>query len=279
MYQVKDFIKWALRHIDPNTIPKSAHLPVSFEECGAEPWHYLFGSTRVQTTKAMLDYYYKNHYCKQMTREKYDSITADWKPTDYATDCQGLCDAYLTYECGEKTDTNADGNYKNWCEDKGSIAIIKRDYVIGEAVFMMNSSTGRMTHIGWVCGFDADGDPLIVEARGIEYGVVVTSFKSRRWTNRGIMSKKFDYTGGKGMRFEVTKPMQRGLMFKKMQDALDEAGYTDADGNRLEVDGIWGNKSQQAFDRLIADYAVKPPEVLDAFDGKNGKYRLVLEYK
>lgn len=86
--------------------------------------------------------------------------------------------------------------------------------------------------------------------------------------------------------FEVTSPMQTGEPYAKMQDALNAAGYSDADGNKLEVDGKWGKRSQQAFDKLIADYAPEvvptpapqPEPVEDVlWEGNHG--RIVLEYK
>lgn len=49
-----------------------------------------------------------------------------------------------------------------------------------------------MTHVGWICGFDSDGTPLVVEARGLRYGVVVTRLDTRPWTHRGIMDKNLN---------------------------------------------------------------------------------------
>lgn len=273
MYNVREFVRWALTHTKD----------------GAEPWQYLFGSVRVQTTQATLDYYYDHHYAKQMTRARYDKITADWDRNGYATDCQGLLDAWLTYEKGDKTDINANMNFDAWCTERGRIDELTRPWVLGEAVFRMNAE-GRMTHVGWVCGVEpVMKEPLIVEARGIAYGVVVTRLSERDFTHRGLMTKKFDYNGGYTPMtiFEVTKPMQTGESYAKMQDALNAAGYRDADGNALEVDGKWGKRSQQAFDAMIADYApdVVPtpapqpePEPIAAWNDVNGR-RIVLEYR
>lgn len=270
MYNVRDFVKWALTHTKD----------------GAEPWQYLFGSVRVQTTQATLDYYYEHHYAKQMTRARYDQLTADWDRNGYATDCQGLLDAWLTYEQDDRTDINADMDYRLWCTERGRIDELTRPWVLGEAVFRMNAE-GRMTHVGWVCGGDSV-EPLIVEARGIAYGVVVTKLSERDFTHRGLMTKKFDYNGGYTPMtiFEVTKPMQTGDDYRAMQVALNAAGYTDADGKPLEEDGKWGKRSQQAFDAMIADYAAdvmptpapQPEPVEDVlWEGDHG--RIVLEYK
>lgn len=277
MYKVADFIKWALTHVNPYTVPHDAALARPWNECGAEPWQYLFGSVRVKTTQATLDRYYDDYYSVNgYTRARFDELTANWDRNGYATDCQGLCDAYLTYECGEKTDINADMDYRLWCTDKGRIEDVNRGWVIGEAVFRANSA-GKMKHIGWVCGMDGS-EPLIVEAKGIAYGVIVTRLYDGKWTHRGLMSKKFDYTEEQEVvKFEVTSPMRIGMEYAKMQDVLNAAGFTDDEGNPLESDGKWGRKSQQAFDKFIAYYARKP-EPLDVLCEGN-KYRLVLEYK
>jgi hypothetical protein len=88
-------------------------------------------------------------------------------------------------------DTNANGNYVNFCTDKGLCSAINRPYVIGEAVF--NGSNTKKTHVGWVCGFMPDSSPLVIEARGLSYGVVITNMATRPWKYRGLMTKRFEY--------------------------------------------------------------------------------------
>lgn len=256
----------------------NVHDFISFAKTVVGLWHYLFGSVRVQTTQDTLDRYYEEHYGPSgMTRARYDALTATWKPTDYATDCQGLLDAWLTYEAGEKTDINADYNYRYWCEEKGRLEDVDRPYCIGEALFMQSKSSDRMTHVGWVCGFGDDGDPLVVEARGIAYGVVITKLSKRPWTHRGLMTKKFSYEEKpmEKIRFERTTPMHKGEPYLKMQQALNAAGYTDADGKKLDEDGKWGKCSQAAFDALIADYSEQVPQLLEfAAEAADGGYML-----
>ena len=254
MTNVLDFIRWALTHVDPDTVPSGAVLANgTATNVGAEPWHYLYGSVRTNTTAARIAERWKNYYSSHgWSREAYDNATAKMQPDDYATDCQGLLDAYLTYVQGEKTDVNADYNYRKWCTGKGKTSEVERPYELGEALFMANSG-GKMKHVGWVCGFDSDGEPLVVEARGLNYGVVVTRLEDRAWTHRGLMTKKFDYKEDKPMaiKFEVIKPMLKGDGVKAMQNALNVNGYTDDNGNKLVEDGKWGSKSQAAFRKLL----------------------------
>ena len=253
MTNILDFIRWALTHVDPNTVPSGAVLAKgTAANIGTEPWHYLYGTVKSKTTAERIEERWRNHYSKTWTREAYDRATACMSPGDFATDCQGLLDAYLTYELGEKTDVNADYNYRKWCSEKGKTSEIERPYEIGEAVFMANSR-GKMSHVGWVCGLDLDGELLVVEARGLSYGVVVTRLEARAWTHRGLMTKKFDYKEKEPMatKFEVIKPMLKGDGVKEMQKALNANGYTDDNDNKLVEDGKWGSKSQAAFRKLL----------------------------
>ena len=254
MTNILDFIRWALTHVNPDTVPSGAVLVGgTATNVGAEPWYYLFGTVKSKTTAARIEERWRNHYSKTWTREAYDHATAAMSPDDYATDCQGLLDAYLTYELGEKTDVNADYNYRKWCADKGRTSKIERPYKLGEAVFMANSR-GKISHVGWICGLDLDGELLVVEARGLSYGVVVTRLEDRPWTHRGLMTKKFEYNKEEkpmATKFEVTSPMLRGDGITAMQRALNANGYTDDNGNVLEEDGKWGSKSQAAFRKLL----------------------------
>lgn len=233
MHNVYEFIKWALTHVDPKTVVKSGSYALPSEEIGVDPVHYLYGTVWTQTTQQALDWKYADYYGTTkysdppMTREEYNAITDSWRPIDRATDCQGLLDAYMTYELGERTDISADMNYKYWCEDKGKISVIDRPYVIGEAVFMQSSSSGKMTHIGWICGFTDSGDPLVVEARGIKYGVVITRLNARNWTHRGLMTKKFCYT--------EPKPTTIGILFEVPFDALNAVSVMDDLGNEYRL--------------------------------------------
>ena len=254
MTNILDFIRWALTHVNLDTVPSGAVLANgTATNVGAEPWHYLYGTVKSKTTAARIEERWRNHYSKTWTREAYDRATAAMSPDDYATDCQGLLDAYLTYELGEKTDVNADYNYRKWCTGKGKTSEIERPYELGEAVFMANSR-GKMSHVGWVCGLDLDGELLVVEARGLSYGVVVTRLEARPWTHRGLMTKKFEYDKEEkpmATKFEVVSPMLRGDGIVAMQRALNANGYTDDNGNALEEDGKWGSKSQAAFRKLL----------------------------
>lgn len=140
-------------------------------------------------------------------------------------------------------DVNAHYCYAAWCTEKGEISGIGRPYVLGEAVFIQGSSE-RMTHVGYVCGF-LNGEPLIVEARGLNFGVCVTKFSDRPWTHRGLVSKQLIYTENcydEQIILTVRRPMIQGDAIKHLQTALNALGYycgsVDGKCGKLTMSGV-----------------------------------------
>lgn len=184
MENVLLYIKFALSHALKSSLPKGGNVPYQVG-CDGE-WMYLWGWHGQLCTQERLDRSYKNYYSKEMSRTEFDKVTAGWVANKvHATDCQGLLDAYL------HIDVSANQNYNDFCVEKGEISSIKRPFVIGEAVF--NGTKLKKNHVGWVCGF-VGNDPLVVEARGFRYGVVITRMSERPWKFRGLMKRKFIYT-------------------------------------------------------------------------------------
>lgn len=187
MRNVLDFIKFALSHAHPASVPKGAELQYPVGDAGV--WEYLWGTRGQVCTQKLLDARYDSYYAEHgWERGEFDRVTEGWVENGvHVTDCQGLLDAYLG------NDVNANYDYVYYCTEKGKCADISRPYVIGEAVFMGTAT--KKTHVGWVCGFDKNGSPLVVESQGIKYGVVITKLYPRNWDYRGLMTKKFSYDG------------------------------------------------------------------------------------
>ena len=55
MTNVLDFIRWALTHVNFDTVPSGAVLANgTATNVGTEPWHYLYGTVRTKTTPSRI---------------------------------------------------------------------------------------------------------------------------------------------------------------------------------------------------------------------------------
>lgn len=254
MFNPVQFVIWGLGRVNPASAPIDGVYPIPHSQIGKTPWNYLYGTVRRQTSDYWINYYYDHHYHKSMTREQYDEITRHWPRDGYATDCQGLLDAYLTYECGEETDINANANMRLWCSNVKPVTKTSTNFTLGEALFMVEN--GKAKHVGWVCGYAANGEPLVMEARSLRYGVVVTPLGSRPWTHRGLMTAKFDYDNVyERPEFDRVKSLYAmGEPYRAMQYALQTADWTDYENKPLETDARWGPRSYSAFFKMINYY-------------------------
>lgn len=244
---VAGFILFALSHAKPESVPEGALLPCPLSDVGAAgAWEYLYGTTGNKITKALLnnrfEHYYESH---GWSRAEYDEVTQGFIGK-VACDCQGLEDKH----CG--IDINADTNYRS-CTDKGELDP-EVHYEIGECYFKRNA-TGKMVHVGWVCGYMPDGEELVVEERGIRYGCVVTRRSEREWTHHGKSTKYLDYSEPVALYVHeptVFAPGDAGPQVAALQTFLAGLNYTDADGAPLVIDGKLGAKTWQALGAFCA---------------------------
>ena len=238
---------------------------------------YIMGAVG-QDPRALSEWYFSGQYSgAQLKKANY------WR--DHAArvfDCQGLADCYVTERAGVgKVNVRARDNYADWCGVKGAGAIPAEKRQRGAAVFIHNGS--YVSHVGYlVSPVDADrpaGDWLVVEARGVMYGVVTTRLSARGWNRWGLMDKYFDYAASSanapaplpGMR--LLKRGCTGEDVRRLQTSLLELGYDlpkyGADGqygqetesavrqlqraSGVKVDGVYGEESHAALMALLAD--------------------------
>lgn len=257
MKNVLDFVKFALSHAHPASVPKGSDLAGPVGSDGV--WEYLWGTRGQKCTQALLDARYNSYYSKHgWERGEYDTVTRGWVDKGvHVTDCQGLLDAYLG------GDTNANGNYSRWCTDKGPVDKISRPYVLGEAVFM--GSATKKTHVGWVCGFDKNGNPLVVENRGLKYGVVVTKLFGRGWDYRGLMTKRFSYDEspvqpdppGVFIFYRNLKKGMKGEDVIELKKLLIDKGYHDGITINTKSSQNFGTATKKLVKQFQADNGLK----------------------
>lgn len=231
--KVIDFVKWGLSHVKKSTVPIGAILPVPRNDVGASgEWEYLFGTTGEVVTQKLLNTKYNDYYSKNgRTRASFDAATKGWvERRAVVCDCQGVEDRY------SMSQVNANTNFNKYCDEKGLCASINRPYVLGEAVF--NGTSSKKSHVGWVCGFMPNGDVLVMEERGLDYGFVITKMSSRPWKYRGLMTKRYEYDKTaivpvpSGSAYVFTRELQNGAVgkdVKELKKALAAKGYTNLD--------------------------------------------------
>lgn len=187
-----DFLPWALSHVRPNTIPGGARLPVPLEQCGTDPWEYLYGMCGQLCTQQILDERFHASYVEfGWDPLTFEVITSDWvKRAVHVCDGPGLLNAYREQVQGTRSAMTEHGIFSRLCYDRALVGATHRAFELGEAVFVSNQY-GTMKRIGWVCGFDSQGEPLIIEARGLCYGVCIAPFHGRGWTHRARMDLTF----------------------------------------------------------------------------------------
>jgi hypothetical protein len=164
-----------------------------------------------------------------------------------AYDCSGLIVAFLLNVGILKADRTAAALY--------SMCDIKMDnpanLLPGDFVCHYNSKKGYITHIGTYIG-----NGKVIEAKGRDYGVVETDLNNGYdWNRFGRLSALEPYLKDEPvepMSLAVCKPVLSGDAYAAMQEALNSLGYTDTDGNALTVDGKWGKRSRQAYDKCVA---------------------------
>lgn len=270
MKNVLEFITWGLTHVKKKTVPSNAILPIDRSLVGsAGEWEYLFGTTGKTVTQSLLDSKFNSYYKKNgWSRSSFNKATAGWvKAKKTVCDCQGVEDYF------SKSDTNANGNYSKYCTSKGLCSAINRAWVIGEAVF--NGSSSKKTHVGWVCGFMPDGEPLFMHERGLKYGFVVTKLSQFAWKYRGLMTKRYSYAEAdiakpevKPTAFVFTRVLKYGCKGDdviELKKALIKEGY----GKGITVDtsssGNFYSSMQTAVKNFQRNSGLK-------VDGKAGKY-------
>ena len=169
---------------------------------------------------------------------------------------------------GTSINTRARNNYSEWCNPKGTGSIPAKQKVPGAAVFTYSSSSGAITHVGFlekpVDASKPTGDWYVIEARGVMYGVVRTKLNGRSWNRWGLMTKYFDYEGNADVttptpaptpaptdgKLPVLKKGSTGSNVKTMQQALKAAGYN---LGSYGVDGDFGSDTEKALKQFQKD--------------------------
>lgn len=141
---------------------------------------YVYGTVG-QLYTAAVEKSVKSMYGAIMPKGYYENRCAKWR-NKWVADCSGLFKAARKSLDGVWADVSAQGTYDQ-CPyaQRGEIATMPLQP--GTYVFMYGKAaegTIRMVHVGMYIG-----DGGVIEARGADYGIVITKLKNRGWTHWG----------------------------------------------------------------------------------------------
>lgn len=171
-------------------------LPHAAETKGRAPdkppagqFGYIMGSKGEVLTERLLERFagYQSGYSK----ESYLKKGRKWLGRQ-VFDCNGMSEYFTGY------DTKARYNYRDQCApkspEKADRNLAGMPQLPGVAVFS-GDSAGSISHVGYLLYKHGAGalDWYVVEARGVDYGVVITRLGDRNWRWWGLMSKYFSY--------------------------------------------------------------------------------------
>ena len=216
---------------------------------GTPYWFGTFGNRADRSLYNSKKAQYPSYYPPKSWTEA--SFTDDFGKR--VTDCAGLLKWFLwsnnmsdkapTYKSSE--DYGATTFY-NTCTEKGSIGSLPADK-IGILVFNGNSST--KTHMGVI----VDNEGTVVEAKGHAYGTITS--KAGSWGYWGKCKFiKYESTPEPTpvpSTVDITLPVLykgcTGGEVYTLQILLNELGFRDQNGNRLQYDMIFGDKTKYAL--------------------------------
>ena len=160
--------------------------------------------------------------------------------------------------------------------EKNQEAIVNFDEINKKLLEIRNSQDGREDHTQWSKGMDqttidmwtdiysskgenikiVDGKLVWTDTTGeSSYEFKGGSFIDDKWealgkddTDLGYLASSTRDDAGNQYTFENG---DKGNRVKDVQEALINGGFTDTDGNELDADGEWGNKSQAAYDKYL----------------------------
>lgn len=226
------------------------------QEAVARKDGYIMGATGQNPKKWATTSWWYTQYNNSSTQKK---KALYWRANAQRVwDCNGLAEGLYKDYTGTDINTKARYNYSGWCSQKGSGLIPKNKRVPGAAVFW-GSKASSITHVAYlekpVTAGKPEGDWYIIEARGVNYGVVRTKLYSRDPDFWGIMDKYFDYG--------ITEYIEPSY---KLGDRLLKKGVKGSDVSELQT---WLTKFGFLKDKIDGDFGSKTQTAVKKFQKAN----------
>lgn len=196
----KDFSNFLFEIVDPATLIPGTYFCDKETKIGSRKSCYLMGTLGQTVTKDLLDYCYKKYY-NDIAKAEFEKITKNWvSEKRQAFDCEGVLD------CFAGVDINANMCYKYNCslKDSDALAAIRANASAyrGAAFFKVNG-LGKIHHVGFLAGIADNGDYLIIEAKGLRYGVIMSRYNLKDWQLCGIPDKLLSFDDKKKLQLII----------------------------------------------------------------------------
>lgn len=226
------------------------------EKCAAAKTPYIYATFgQILTERKLADV--KKNYPERLSEQRY-KYARDHYVGRRTNDCYGMIKRYKWTD-GEEENPSIDGTpIYNGLEDRNANAAFEKATVKGKIGTIPEVRGLCVRYPGHVGVYLTGGK--VAEARGFDYGTVITDLDSRPWTDwfqeDGIQyeERKADkcmienYVLRKGMNGPETKEA-----VKSLQILLNGRGYRDKDGIPLSVDGSFGSKTDFAVKKFQLD--------------------------
>lgn len=188
---------------------------------------YVYGAVGQECTLALLQA--KQRQYGTAMGNGYYQLNGDYNKGDCArwlgmwvADCSGLIKAMRKQLSGVWRDVSAQGTYDQCpVSQRGKIGTMPK--VPGCTVYVWDAGKGRMGHVGMYIG-----GGLVIEARGVKYGVVITKLAGRAWTHWGMLDyldHDLPQEGGQDAPVPVTPETDHGDNTTSKSDDLPVLRY------------------------------------------------------
>ena len=235
------------------------------------------GYLDLTVTKVRSSWKENGYYYTQYSGDKKKAALKWRKNCTRVWDCNGMAEGIYEIHTGININTRARHNYAEWCDPKGQGQIPVEMRVPGAAIFFGTPSSD-IHHVAYlvepVKPGHPEGDWVVIEAKGVKFGVVESRLSDRKPDYWGLMTKYYDYSDTEGD-IPIPAPVEihlgdRQLMngcegndVKELQSYLIRLGY---DCGRWGADGDFGDATEAAVRKFQTNVGHKVTGIFTAED-------------
>ncbi len=235
------------------------------------------GYLDLTVTKVRSSWKEDGYYYTQYSGEQKKAALKWRKNCTRVWDCNGMAEGIYEIHTGININTRARHNYAEWCDPKGKGQIPSNMRVPGAAIFF-GTPASSIHHVAYlvepVKPGHPEGDWIVIEAKGVKYGVVQSKLSDRKPDYWGLMTKYYDYSDSESDA-PITQPVEihlgdRQLMngcegndVKELQSYLIRLDY---DCGRWGADGDFGDATEAAVRKFQKDVGHEDTGIFDSAD-------------